>query len=171
MEMDLGPSVHASSAPPLLGTLAGLSSLRSLRVHSFIGRSAKVVEGFFSLPGLEKLELSHLMKGFIPAELAGLSRLAELSVTCKLKALDAAARFPPSLRKLDLSANAFVTIPPAVFELSKLEELVLQSNNKLKNAEGAWEKLPHLRRLDVSYTAIKALPDALQKAKHLAVDR
>lgn len=161
VHIDLGPSGHSSSAPPLAGPLKALPRLRSLRVHSYIGRGAVVEEGFFDIPTLEKLELAYVMKGFVPKELGGLRDLTELSITgCKIKQIDADSRFPPKLVKLDLGHNALTSIPDVLFDIATLEELSLQGN-KLTSAEGRWSKLTRLRALTLADNKLKALPSDL----------
>jgi hypothetical protein len=156
----LTPTGHKRTTPPLAGPLRQLPALRALVVSGYVGRSAEVEPGFFSMPALESLEISHLAKGSIPPELADLATLRALTVTsCRLKGLDAGS-LPRGLTTLGLEFQDFTAAPEAVFELAALERLSLE-DNKIARDAGAWERLTSLKTLSLASNRLKAIPHLL----------
>lgn len=139
----IGFSAKSSSSSPNNGpsTIPTQSSstckLESLKMLDLTWNKIKVLtdRGFFILPSLESLILSH--NSIVRAEESSLSGLS-------------------SLKRLDLSSNQLVALPPRFFHsvLGSLEELSLKNNSISVLPPGLFDGLSKLIELDLSHNSI-----------------
>jgi len=130
----LSPSSPSSSPPSLSNTACRLESLTRLEVQN---NKIKVLtdRGFSLLPSLESLNLGHNL--ISRAEENSLFGLAHL-------------------KRLDLSNNELVALPPRFFQpvVSSLEELFLQNNSISVLPPGLFHGMKKLTDLDLSHNEI-----------------
>ncbi|CAK4624724.1 unnamed protein product [Aphanomyces euteiches] len=73
----------------------------------------------------------------------------------------------PNLTTLDVSANRLPALPPSVFQLGRLEELVLAKNQLGDDVFKDMHNFQRLRRVDLSNNQLTTVPSALAELPNL----
>ena len=143
----------------------------TIRGRSGLGRIINEIPDWFcsAIPKVEKLELDLCVLRSLPADLASLGKLTELTIK-----LPWVAELPdwfcsaiPNVAKLELKLRNLKQLPTNLVQLEKLRELTIDSECMTQLPKGFCSAIPKVAKLELGLWTLHSLPTNLAELQKL----